>query len=231
MILIYTRVSTQEQAANGTTSLSEQERKGRGVALARGAGPFDVAIYSDPGVSGSIPLRDRPAGAQLVADAGKGDIIIASKLDRLFRSASDALTTVEELHKRGVGVILADMGIEPVTSSGTAKMFFSLLATFAEFERGRIAERMEEGRRAKKARGGAIGTAPYGYRIEGKGHAAMLVPVEEEQKILDEVKEQMRYRRPRRIISRVLRKKGYRTRTGAVFAVTQVQRLMEHVRG
>lgn len=230
MILIYTRVSTTEQAADGTSSLSEQERKGRGVAMARGAQQFDIVVYTDPGISGSIPINQRPEGAKLIADAREGDVIVAAKLDRLFRSASDALVTVEALQKRGVGVILADIGLEPVTANGTAKLFFSMLATFAEFERGRIAERMEEGRRAKRERGGAIGHAPYGYRVEGKGRTAVLVADETEQQVLAEVKEQLSHRRPRRIISRVLRKKGFRSRNGTKFQVVQVQRLMERAR-
>ena len=231
MILIYTRVSTQEQAADGTTSLSEQERKGRGVALARGAQQFDIAIYCDAGISGSTPLRERPSGARLFTDAGKGDMIVASKLDRLFRSACDAQVTVEALHKRGVGVILIDMGIEPVTSNGTSKLFFGMLANFAEFERGRIAERMEEGRNAKRQRGGAIGEAPYGFRVEGKGKQAVLVEDHYEQAVLAEVKEQISHRRPRRIVSRVLRLRGFRARGGAKFQGIQVQRLMERARG
>ena len=55
---------------------------------------------------------------------------------------------------------------------------------FAEFERTRIAERMEDGRRGKKARGGHIGgTAPYGYRVVGAGREAMLERVPEEERI------------------------------------------------
>jgi len=230
MILCYVRVSTTEQAADGTTSLAEQERKCRGVALARGAQQYDFVVYSDPGVSGSVPLANRPAGGRMMADAVKGDIIVASKMDRLFRSASDAQVTAEALHKRGVGVILVDMGMEPVTSSGTSKLFFGMLAVFAEFERGRIAERMEDGRRAKRERNGHTGgDAPFGYRVEGTGRGATLLPDEREQAILAEVKAHLH--RPRKIISRVLRKKGMYSRAGTPFQVVQVQRLMEHVRG
>lgn len=231
MILIYCRVSTDEQARDGTTSLSEQERKGRGVAQVHTANQFDVVVYIDPGVSGSIPLRERPAGGRLFEDASKGDLIVASKLDRLFRSAADAQVTVEALHKRGIGVILIDMGTDPVTANGTSKLFFGMLAVFAEFERSRIAERMEEGRRAKKERGGVIGEVPYGYTVQGSGKQAILVEDPYEQAILTEVKEQMSHRRPRRIISRVLRKRGFRSREGTTFGVTQVQRMMERVRG
>lgn len=229
MILIYRRVSTLEQAADGTTSMAQQERKCRGVAMARGAKQFDVVDYSDPGVSGAIPLRSRPAGGRLFADVASGDIIVASKLDRLFRSASDALVSVEDLQKRGVGVILADIGLDPVTANGTAKLFFSILSTFAEFERGRIAERMEEGRRAKRERNGHQGgDAPYGFKVVGSGRAAMLEPVPEEQAVIAQVKA-MKRKHDRRTILRVLRKTGVRTRSGIPFGATQVQRLLERV--
>lgn len=230
MILTYTRVSTTEQAKDGTTSLAEQERKCRGIAMALGAKPFDIADYSDPSVSGSIALRFRPAGAQLFADAKSGDTVIAAKLDRLFRSASDALVTVEELQKRGVNVILADIGMEPVTSNGMAKLLFSLLSTFAEFERSRIMERMTEGRAAKRAKGGPLGTAPYGFKIVGKGPASTLVPDEREQEVLAAVKE-LNGRFERKRISRYLRKKGFVSRAGKPFKPTQVQRMMERVSG
>src|SRR5579864_3222537 len=134
MLLAYCRVSTTEQAADGTTSLEEQERKARAVALARGVDRFDVVIYSDPGVSGSIPLAARPEGARLLSDARPGDIIVAAKLDRLFRSASDALATVRALQDRKVDVILVDLGTDPVGASSTARLFFGMLSVFAEFE-------------------------------------------------------------------------------------------------
>jgi site-specific DNA recombinase len=55
-------------------------------------------------VSGSLPLADRPEGNRLLATAGKGDVIVVSKLDRAFRSAADALTVLEELKAQGVGL-------------------------------------------------------------------------------------------------------------------------------
>jgi putative DNA-invertase from lambdoid prophage Rac len=53
-------------------------------------------------VSGSVPVADRPKGGALFAALRKGDVVIAPKLDRLFRSALDALTVVEDMRKRGV---------------------------------------------------------------------------------------------------------------------------------
>jgi putative DNA-invertase from lambdoid prophage Rac len=56
----------------------------------------------EEGVSGSVPVEDRPVGGQLFATLHRGDIVIAAKLDRLFRSALDALKVVESLKTRGV---------------------------------------------------------------------------------------------------------------------------------
>ena len=54
------------------------------------------ARFIDAGVSGSVPLADRPEGKRLIEAVGPGDVIITPKLDRMFRSASDALVTLDE---------------------------------------------------------------------------------------------------------------------------------------
>ncbi len=228
MILSYVRVSTTEQAADGTTSLQEQERKNRALAQMRGVDPFDVVSYSDAGVSGSIPLKDRPQGGKMLAEAREGDIICASKLDRLFRSASDALVTAEQLAERGVKLILIDAGIDPVNSNGAAKLFFQMLAVVAEFERGRIAERMTDGRRCKKERAGHIGgSAPYGYKIVGRGREAHLEEIPEEMLVVEAAVELARKDvRPSQVLKE-LTSRGYRARNGKEFKLQQVQRILE----
>src|ERR1700682_128104 len=97
MILGYARVSTSEQASSEATSLQEQERKCRAIAQLRGAQVFDFVHYVDAGVSGSIPLSRRPAGAEILQTLKAGDVLVAAKLDRLFRSAIDALQTARDL--------------------------------------------------------------------------------------------------------------------------------------
>ena len=169
----YTRVSTGEQAEG--YSLEIQER--RIVGLAAANGDIVARVFSDADVSGSVPLRDRPAGRVLWATLQRGDTLIASKLDRLFRSASDALETADALKKQGVNLVLLDIGMEPVNQTGAAKMFFSLMAVVAEFERTIIRERVRGGMEAKRAAGGHIGGyAPFGYRVDGHGRTATLVP-------------------------------------------------------
>jgi DNA invertase Pin-like site-specific DNA recombinase len=228
MILSYARVSTVEQAADGTTSIAEQIRKNKAIADLRGASSFDCTSYVDEGVSGSIPLSERPKGKAMLADAAKGDIIVASKMDRLFRSASDALNTAESLKARGVDLILVDMGTNPVTENGTAKMFFGMLALVAEFERGRIAERMEDGRRGKRQRSGHLGgVAPYGYRVVGEKRESRLEPVPEEQPILQEVLDLSKQKLSSWTIMKQINEKGYKNREGKPFECYQVKRIID----
>jgi DNA invertase Pin-like site-specific DNA recombinase len=174
----YARVSTFEQA--GGTSLEEQQRKIEGIALMRG---LELArMFQEPAVSGSLPLEDRPAGGELYRTLRAGDTLVVAKLDRAFRNAADALAKADAWKRAGIKLIVADMGADPVTDNGVAKLFFGMLALVAEFERERILERTNEGRRAKARRGGHVGgTAPFGYRVEGRGREARLVEVPEEQ--------------------------------------------------
>jgi DNA invertase Pin-like site-specific DNA recombinase len=174
----YIRVSTIEQADG--TSLAEQERKARGVAMIRNE---EIAeVFSDAGVSGSVPLEDRPAGKRLLDLLVKGDTLIVAKLDRAFRNATDALVRSDYFKSIGVKLILVDMGNDPVTENGTGRMFFGMLALMAEFERDRILERTDNGRRAKKAKGGHTGgSAPFGFQVVGMGKDARLEPVEDQQ--------------------------------------------------
>src|SRR6266702_1582982 len=117
MILSYVRCSTEEQAAEGTTTLAKQERKNRGFAMMRGVDSFDIVNYVDAGVSGSIPMCDRPEGGRMLDDMKAGDLVVAAKLDRIFRSALDALQTVEKFKERGVDLVLLDIGTDPVNQN------------------------------------------------------------------------------------------------------------------
>ncbi len=228
MILSYARVSTTEQAADGTTSIAEQTRRCKAIADLRGAGVYDFITYIDAGVSGSIPLNERPEGKRLLSDAKRGDVICASKMDRLFRSASDALNTAERLKRDGVDLILIDMGTDPVTANGTAKMFFGMLALVAEFERERIKERMDDGRRGKRDRSGHLGgLPPIGYRVVGSGRESTLIPDEEEQKTIALVTRLRRATLSEHFICKRLNAEGILPRTGKPWERIQVRRILE----
>jgi putative DNA-invertase from lambdoid prophage Rac len=162
----YVRVSTSEQAANGE-SLEAQKAKVLGYAMIQGWEVGD--IFVEAGVSGSIPLSDRPQGKALLAMVGKGDVIITPKLDRMFRSASDALATLEELKAQGTGLVMIDLGGD-VTTNGISKLVFTILSAVAENERDRIRERIREVKRHLASQGVYNGgKKPFGYDVvDGK---------------------------------------------------------------
>jgi DNA invertase Pin-like site-specific DNA recombinase len=138
-------------------------------------------VFIERGVSGARRLQERPQGKSLLDMLKPGDVVIASKLDRMFRSASDALDVLGRLKAQKVSLILLDLGGD-VTGSGVASLIFSILAAVAEFERQRIADRVGEMKAHEKEvgkyRGGAV---PYGYQI---GADKLLAPIPEEQKAL-----------------------------------------------
>ena len=94
----------------------------------------------DEGVSGSVPLEKRPKGSSLLEEIKPGDIVIAAKLDRMFRSASDALTTLEKLKSQGITLYLIDIGGNCI--NGIGKLVFTILSAIAEMERERLRERI-----------------------------------------------------------------------------------------
>lgn len=134
----YARVSTERQSSEGH-SLGDQEQRIRGYA--QSVGLTIDGVFVEGGVSGSKRLSLRPKGAELLATLRPGDHVIATKLDRCFRSACDALNVAEDFRVQGIHLHLLDIGGD-VTGDGVAKLVFNILAAVAEMERGRISERV-----------------------------------------------------------------------------------------
>lgn len=172
----YIRVSTTEQVDG--TSLDEQRRQIAGNALAH-----DLAIdrwIEDGGVSGADPFFGRLANHGV--ELQPGDTIIVAKLDRFSRDLLDALQSIQECSRLGVKLIVNGHGDVTDESNIYARLMLEILCAFAGHERRVIKARQREGQAAKRARGGHIGgSAPFGYRVEGHGKDARLVPVEDQQ--------------------------------------------------
>ncbi len=164
----YCRVSTALQA-NGGDSLEEQTMRIRGYAMTQGWTIADDDIHVERGVSGSVPFAERPEGKVLLAAVERGDVIITTKLDRAFRSASDALGTLEVLKEDGVGLVMMDLGGD-VTGNGISKLVFTILAAVSESHRDRIRERVRESKQYRASVGLYNGgKKQFGYDIiDGK---------------------------------------------------------------
>jgi len=160
----YQRVSTAHQAEDGQ-SLENQQRKIRGH-----CDQYDLtlsATYTDAGVSGGLRLRDRPEGSKMLAAVQKGDVVVAASLCRCHRSASDALATFEDLKRRGVGLVLLDLGPGEVTSGGISGLLYTIIAAVATFERSVIKERISSVKSMQRSRGLYLGgRRPIGHQIK-----------------------------------------------------------------
>jgi DNA invertase Pin-like site-specific DNA recombinase len=170
----YVRVSTTRQVEEGL-SLEVQRRQVEGYALMHGM--VVDRVFVEEGVSGSVPLAERPAGRAMMALLAHGDAVIAAKLDRAFRSALDALQVVQEFRERGVALHLLDVGGD--IANGHGKLFMTIVAAFAEAERDRIRERITDVKRDQRGQSRFLGgKRPFGYRISAEGE---LAPDEREQ--------------------------------------------------
>src|SRR3954454_12904666 len=141
-------------------------------------------MHIEAGISGAVPFAERPEGNRLWARLAKGDVLVAPKLDRMFRSAGDCLAVVETLKARGTSLYLLDLngGADDVSGNGIARLFLTIVSAFAEFERDRIGERIRATKRAQKARGEYLGgKPPFGWEI---GKTGQLVPVADQQQAL-----------------------------------------------
>jgi putative DNA-invertase from lambdoid prophage Rac len=93
-------------------------------------------------------------------------VIVAAKLDRMFRSALDALQTSDRFQRDGVSLYLLDLGGD-VTGNGMAGLFMKIAAAFAEFERDRLRERIRDVKQDQRKRGLHLGGhRPFGYRVD-----------------------------------------------------------------
>ena len=140
----YARCSTDKQDL-GT---QHQKLKDLGVSPDR--------IYTDRGLTGTS--RVRPGLDQALATVRLGDTLVVSKLDRLARSVPDARAIADQLNAKGVKLALGHTVYDPSDPMG--KMFFNILATFAEFEAELIRMRTREGMAIARAKGKLRGKQP-----------------------------------------------------------------------
>ena len=140
----YARCSTDKQ----DLAAQKQALLNLGVAAER--------IYTDHGFTGTN--RARPGLDQALAAVRKGDTLVVPKLDRLARSVPDARAIGDSLAERGVKLQIGASVHDPIDPMG--KLFFNILATFAEFEADLIRMRTREGMAVARAKGKLKGRKP-----------------------------------------------------------------------
>lgn len=178
---IYTRKSSEEGLEQDFNSLDAQREACAAYILSQASEGWSCSAerYDDGGISGGT--LERPALRRLMADieAGKIDIIVVYKVDRLTRSLLDFAKLVEAFDRKGVSFVSITQSFNTTTSMG--RLTLNMLLSFAQFEREVTAERIRDKLAASKARGMWMGgIPPLGYRPNGRsltvieGHAALV---------------------------------------------------------
>lgn len=141
MLIGYARISK----ADGSQSLDLQ----RDALAAAGVAP--ERVYED---RASGARDDRPGLEACLQALRDGDVLVIWKLDRLGRTLTHLVGTVQALAERGIGLrVLNGQGAEIDTTTPGGRLIFGLFATLAEFERDLIRERTLAGLAAARARG------------------------------------------------------------------------------
>lgn len=143
-------------------STNKQDLAAQRAAL-RALDVTEERIYTDHGLTGTN--RERPGLAQALAAVREGDTLVVPKLDRLARSVPDARAIADQLVARGVKLALGTSVYDPNDPMG--KMFFNILATFAEFEADLIRLRTREGMAIARSKGKLKGKKP---KLSDKQH-------------------------------------------------------------
>jgi DNA invertase Pin-like site-specific DNA recombinase len=153
--LTYTSGMTGTLIGYARCSTDKQDLTAQKVMLV-GLGVAPDRIYTDQGMTGTT--RGRPGLDQAMAAVRAGDTLVVPKLDRLARSVPDARDIADTLVGRGVKLALGSSVYDPGDPMG--KMFFNILATFAEFESDLIRMRTREGMAIARAKGKLRGKQP-----------------------------------------------------------------------
>jgi site-specific DNA recombinase len=161
---IYTRVSTDQGLEQDFNSLDAQYEASQAYIRSQAHAGWTLlrGKYDDGGFSGGN--TDRPALQRLLQDiqAGKLDVIVVYKVDRLTRSLADFAKLVELFDQHNVSFDSVTQQFNTTTSMG--RLTLNVLLSFAQFEREVTSERIRDKIAASKRKGLWVGgMAPLGY--------------------------------------------------------------------
>jgi len=217
---VYIRVSTEEQAAEGFSIAAQREKL---LAYLQSQGWVLHDIYADEGCSAKN--MERPELARLLSDVrnGKLDVVLVYRLDRLTRSVLDLYQLLQEFDRHQVRFKSCTEVYDTTTAIG--RLFITLVAALAQWERENLAERVKLGMgqmvRERKRPGGP---PPYGYAIrDGQLH----IRDEEAQVVRDIFRWFLLGFRPGQIAVK-LNDRGCRGKNGSLWSAGTISHLLRN---
>ena len=161
---VYCRVSTSDQSC---------ERQELDLAAFAKRGHYDVVSIFRETASGNRADRIERAKVIALAHDRQIEVVLVTELTRWGRSTTDLLASLQELEACGVSVI-AQTGLQFDLKSPQGKLFSSLMAALAEFERDLLRERVRSGIAAARGRGVKFGRQP-GVRVKADRYTDRVV--------------------------------------------------------
>jgi site-specific DNA recombinase len=221
----YTRKSTEEGLEMEFNSLDAQREACEAyVASQRAEGWLLVSDrYDDGGFSGGT--LERPALKRLLGhiEAGRVDVVVVYKIDRLSRSLMDFSRLVEVFDRQNVTFVSVTQSFNTTTSMG--RLTLNVLLSFAQFEREVIGERIRDKFAASRRKGMWMGGwAPLGYEVKDR----KLVVNERDAKLVRSIFQRFLKTGSGTILARQLIQEGVRNKYGKLIDMGILYKLLNN---